>query len=216
MFQSVSTSYSLLIRCRRNTSPSCVVYLPWGSVLGTLLLYWIAFLVQIFYAHRVWIISDRNRVITVMVVASAITQFLFGLMVVADGIRTPTVAALSFSRYTPWAAVASATCDAMITFSVFYYLQPARTGVARRGNVIKRLNTVFIQMGLLSFINAMSMMILYYIQSTDVGKILVVAPGMILSKTYVNSMLAVLNARKSIRDQEHATEISVPTIPTIY
>ncbi|KIJ13137.1 hypothetical protein PAXINDRAFT_14038 [Paxillus involutus ATCC 200175] len=104
----------------------------------------------------------------------------------------------------------------MITSSVFYYLRPARTGVTRRGNVIKRLNDVFVQMGLLSFVNSMAMVILYYIQDHQLGEFLTAAPGLILSKTYVNSMLAVLNARKSIRDQEYPTEISVPTIPTIY
>ncbi|KIK81672.1 hypothetical protein PAXRUDRAFT_747794 [Paxillus rubicundulus Ve08.2h10] len=118
--------------------------------------YWITFMVQVFYAHRVWIISGYNRVITLVVVASTTAQFLLGLMIMGDIIRTPTFEALSFSKYTPWAAIASATCDAMITSSVFYYLRPARTGVVRRGN-IKRLNFVFIQMGLLSFMNSLAM-----------------------------------------------------------
>ncbi|KIJ09527.1 hypothetical protein PAXINDRAFT_172466 [Paxillus involutus ATCC 200175] len=73
----------------------------------TLMQYWVTFMVQVFYAHRVWI------------------------MILDDIIRTPTLDTLTFSRYTPWAAIASATCDAIITSSVFYYLRPARTGVTR-------------------------------------------------------------------------------------
>ncbi|KAF8833292.1 hypothetical protein BDN67DRAFT_1017729 [Paxillus ammoniavirescens] len=79
----------------------------------------------------------------------------------------------------------------MITSSVVYYLRPARTGVTRRGNVFKRLNLVFIQMGSLSCINALAMVVLYYIQGHLSSKYLTVVPGIISSKTYVNSMLAV-------------------------
>ncbi|KIJ13135.1 hypothetical protein PAXINDRAFT_14036 [Paxillus involutus ATCC 200175] len=133
----------------------------------------------------------RDKRFVKILVASATAQVVLGLMVVADAIRIPTMEALTSSRYTPWAAIASATCDAMITSSVFYHLRPARTGVTRRGNVIKRINDVFIQMGLLSFINSMAMVILYYIQDHQLGEFMTAAPGLMLSKTYVNSMLAV-------------------------
>ncbi|KIJ13140.1 hypothetical protein PAXINDRAFT_14040 [Paxillus involutus ATCC 200175] len=128
--------------------------------------------------------------------------------------RTPTFEVLSNTKYQVWSAVASATCDAIITSSVFYYLRPGRTGFIRRGNIIKRLNLVFIQMGLLSFINVLALVIL---DGQD-GQYLTAAPGVVLSKTYVNSMLAVLNSRKSIRDQrDHPpTDVDVPTLPTIY
>ncbi|KIK79577.1 hypothetical protein PAXRUDRAFT_160967, partial [Paxillus rubicundulus Ve08.2h10] len=161
-----------------------------------------------FYAQRVWIISGRNRVITFVVVWH----------LTCSRTRTPTFEALSTSRYQAWSAFASAACDAMITSSVFYYLRPGRTGFIRRGNIIKRLNLVFIQMGFLSFINALVLAILYFVQDGQLGQYLVAAPGIILSKTYVNSMLAVLNSRKSIRDQHDRppTEIDVPTLPTIY
>ncbi|KAF8835318.1 hypothetical protein BDN67DRAFT_975444 [Paxillus ammoniavirescens] len=216
MCLTASVLYRLLVRCRMNLSPSCVVYSPWGLTPSVLLVYCVTFMVQLFYAHRVWIISGRNKVITFIVVASTTAQLVFGLMLIAQAIHTPTLEALSTSKNTPWAATASATCDAMITSSVFYYLRPARTGVARRGNIISRLNFVFIQMGSLSFINSMAMVVLYFIQNQRFGQFLTSASGMILSRTYVNSMLAVLNARKPIRDQQnHTAAIEVPTIPTI-
>ncbi|KAF8835322.1 hypothetical protein BDN67DRAFT_975457 [Paxillus ammoniavirescens] len=182
------------------------------------MIFLVTFMVQAFYAHRVWIISGHNRVITFGVIAFTTAQFVLGLMVMGDVARTPTMEALVNSKYQAWSASASATCDAIITTSVFYYLRPARTGFIRRGNLIKRLNLVFIQMGLLSFINALALTILYFIQDGRVGQYLTAAPGIILSKTYVNSMLAVLNSRKSIRDQrDHPpSEIDVPTLPTIY
>ncbi|KAF8837276.1 hypothetical protein BDN67DRAFT_1071523 [Paxillus ammoniavirescens] len=230
-FLSTTTLYNLFIQCRRNASPSCMIYLP-GTLTGSVcIIFWIAFIVQIFYAHRVWIISGYNRVVTLGVIVSAIGQLVLGLVVVDEIIRTPTFNVLSGSRYTSLSALSSAICDAIITSSVYYYLRPARTGIVRRayptllhrmilmfcyrkGNIIKRLNFVFIQMGLLSLINTLALVILYSIQDHLLGQYLTAAPGIILGKTYVNSMLAVLNARKSPRDRP--TQIEVPTIPTIY
>ncbi|KIJ13141.1 hypothetical protein PAXINDRAFT_14041 [Paxillus involutus ATCC 200175] len=144
-----------------------------------------------FYAHTVWIVSGHNRVITFGVIASTTAQLVLGLMVIGDVVHTPTLEALVDSKYQAWSALAGAACDIMITSSVFYYLRPARTGFIRRGNIIKRLNLVFIQMGLLTFINALALVILYFMQDGQVGRFLTGAPGVILSKTYVNSMLAV-------------------------
>ncbi|KIJ13142.1 hypothetical protein PAXINDRAFT_14042 [Paxillus involutus ATCC 200175] len=144
-----------------------------------------------FYAHTVWIVSNHNRVITFGVIASTTAQLVLGLMVIGDVLHAPTLEALVDSKYQVWSALGGAACDIMITSSVFYYLRPARTGFIRRGNIIKRLNLVFIQMGLLTFINALALVILYFMQDGQVGRYLTGAPGVILSKTYVNSMLAV-------------------------
>ncbi|KAF8835252.1 hypothetical protein BDN67DRAFT_984747 [Paxillus ammoniavirescens] len=178
-----------------------------------------------FYAHRVWIISGHSRVITFVVVQAQfhrlslrLPSLVFPTEVVIDQlIRHPTLEVLSGSKYTPSCSLASAICDAVITSSVYYYLRPKRTGVTRRGNMISQLNFVFVQMGSLSFINALAMVVFYHIKDHRFGRYLTAAPGIILSNTYVNSMLAVLNARKSIRDQQDRpnTAIEVPTIPTI-
>jgi len=73
-------------------------------------------------------------------------------------------------------------------------------------------------MGLFTFINALAMVVLYTIQHRTLGQFLTNAPGVILSKSYVNSMLAVLNARKGIRDAQQnarAHSIELPTLPTL-
>ncbi|KIN96638.1 hypothetical protein M404DRAFT_242551 [Pisolithus tinctorius Marx 270] len=71
-------------------------------------------------------------------------------------------------------------------------------------------------MGLITFMGALAMTILYF-QDQLVGKYFTAAPGAILGKTYANSMLAVLNARKSIRDQQQAQALplEIPTLPSI-
>ncbi|KAF9220417.1 hypothetical protein BS17DRAFT_787358 [Gyrodon lividus] len=218
-YLSASVTYRVFILCRMDASPSCSCLLSLSRELtmGAFVVCGITFMVQVFYAHRVWIISGQNRVLTFLVIALTTTQFLLGLMVVVEILRTPTFETLSSSRYMALSAVASAICDAMITSSVFYYLRPERTGITRRPN-IKRLNLVFVQMGSLSFMNALTVVVLCYMQDQVLGQFLIAAPSLIATKTYVNSMLAVLNERKYIRDQQldRLTTMELPTIPTIY
>jgi len=149
-FVSTSALYTSFIQCRRNTSLSCLLNIPLGFLAAFLIVFWVTFMVQAFYAHTVWIISGQNRVITFGVIASTTAQLVLGMMVLDNTAGTPMFEILVNSKYLAWSAFASAICDVMITSSVFYYLRPARTGFIRRGNIIKRLNLVFIQMGLLS------------------------------------------------------------------
>ncbi|KAI5983909.1 hypothetical protein EDD15DRAFT_2313321 [Pisolithus albus] len=71
-------------------------------------------------------------------------------------------------------------------------------------------------MGLITFASALTTSALYY-DSDQAGQYFTAAPVSLLSKTYTNSMLAVLNARKRIRDRqqlEQASPSELPTLPT--
>ncbi|KAI6003195.1 hypothetical protein F5J12DRAFT_928033 [Pisolithus orientalis] len=222
-----------LIVCRWQTSYACTVGVPWymSSALGAN--FFTAFFVQwfdisltplvlfslpddSFYAHRVWIIGNRNKLLTGAVLVTSLAQLAFGLALLGMVYHTGIIDTLFSSPYSPLNALGSAICDAIITASIFFYLRPL-SGRFRKENHIRKLNLVFVQMGLITFLVSLAMAILYY-QDHLVGKYLTVAPGGILGKTYSNSMLAVLNARKSIRDQQQAQvqPLEIPTLPSIH
>ncbi|KAI6147980.1 hypothetical protein BKA82DRAFT_4146754 [Pisolithus tinctorius] len=190
--------------------------MPWdlSGALGTS--FFTAFIVQCFYAHRVWIIGDRNKLLTGAVLITALTQLGFGLVLLGTACHTGLISTLFISLFSPINALGGAICDAIITISVLFYLRPSRTGRLRKEHHIQKLNVVFVQMGLITFMGALAMTILYF-QDQLVGKYFTAAPGAILGKTYANSMLAVLNARKSIRDQQQAQALplEIPTLPSI-
>ncbi|KAF8128682.1 hypothetical protein EV363DRAFT_409989 [Boletus edulis] len=205
----ISGFYHLWITCRANTSPACSYHVSWIVIVSITLV-----LLCSKSLDNQW--SEHDRYFCVEV------------------IQRPTNEVLFSTKYTPMSSIASAVCDAIITLSVMYYLRPRsiRYGLclhpvvemsialacSRRQNLVKRLLVVFVEMGMFTFINALLMVVLYYIQIPMLGQFLTVAPGVILSKTYVNSMLAVLNARKPIRDEERnalARSIELPTIVTL-
>ncbi|KAH7921213.1 hypothetical protein BV22DRAFT_746450 [Leucogyrophana mollusca] len=181
---------TLFVLCHRSTAPTCLSVLPWELFMAIILNYVVTLTVQSFYAHRVWIISGGNKLITVAVLTTTLAQFVLGIMCAGDAIRTRSVSAVYTSMLTGGAAAGiSAFCDTLITGSVFFYLHRRRTGVKRVATPIQQLVNVTVNMGLLTQKN---------------------------TTAYVNSLLAVLNARKSIRDHAAKTyELSTVPLSTV-
>ncbi|KAI6013076.1 hypothetical protein BKA83DRAFT_4362937 [Pisolithus microcarpus] len=206
----------VLIFCRGKTSYACTLEMPWdmSSALGTS--FTTAFFVQCFYAHRVWIIGSQNKLLTGAVLITALLQFGFGIVLLGAVCHTGLTSTLFVSPFSPINAFGSAICDAIITTSIYFYLRSSPAGLLRKETYIQKLNFVFVRMGLVTCLSALAMAILYY-QDQMSGQGFTAAPGAILGKTYANSMLAVLNARKGIRDhQQAAPPLEIPTLPSIH
>ncbi|KIK15758.1 hypothetical protein PISMIDRAFT_289060 [Pisolithus microcarpus 441] len=134
----------------------------------------IPFVVQSFYAWRLWIISGRNVLLVASVILLSASEFVSSV-----GLR----------------AVFSATgvvADMLITGSVYYYLRQGRSGLKRTETAIQHVVTVTINMGALTSIIALWLWISWLTQGPTPP---VATPLMITSQSYVNSILAVLNAR---------------------
>lgn len=147
---------------------------------------------------------------------AALTQLVFGSLTVEDAYESDNVATF-FSNPADSAvnALASAVCDAIITASVYFCLRRPGAGLGpMRENPIQKFNLVFVQMGLITFTSALTTSVLYY-ESDLIGQYFTAAPVSMLGKTYSNSMLAVLNARKPIRDRQQFVPASPSQLPTL-
>ncbi|KAH7928644.1 hypothetical protein BV22DRAFT_196977 [Leucogyrophana mollusca] len=209
----ISYQWGLFLFCHHNATSACLSVLPWEIFMAVVLGFGITFIVQSFFAHRVWIISGRNSWITAAVSVTALAQFVLGMICAGDVIHTKSVAVLYDSLRTAGTGAAlSVVCDILITGSIFFYLRPQRSGIERRVVGIQQLIHVFVNMGLFTCLVSLVTLTLYLVQGQQ---ILIGATGSALCKSYVNSMLAVLNARKFIRERNNATNtIELPPIPT--
>ncbi|KAL4074030.1 hypothetical protein J3A83DRAFT_4233041 [Scleroderma citrinum] len=194
----------MLVTCRRSIAPECTGGLPCSSKCL------LAFCVQCFYAHRVWIMSGRNKPLICAVLTSAWTQ----LMLLLEENSTQNSATVFDNWVSPVGAISSAVCDGIITISIFIYLRPLRNSPLWKASYLRQFNFIFIQMGIITFATTLTVLILYSPDLTS-GKYLSTAPGTILPKIYTNSMLAVLNARKPIRDRERADQSAIVEVPTL-
>ncbi|KAH7922814.1 hypothetical protein BV22DRAFT_1037068 [Leucogyrophana mollusca] len=197
-YGAISYQWALLVWCHHSPSSACMSVLPWEILMASVISFCLTFAVQSFYAHRVWIISGRNKLITSAVLLTAFVQLVLGLICLGNAISTKSVAALYTSVFTcGTSAVASALCDLLITGSIFFYLHPKRSGVRRSGSAIQQLTNVTVNMGLFTCLLSLALAVLFVTQK---GSYLVGAPGTFIAKSYVNSLLAVLNARRSMRE----------------
>ncbi|KAG2746083.1 hypothetical protein P692DRAFT_20808428 [Suillus brevipes Sb2] len=200
--------WSILISCRRSSSLECTMKLPWYSVI---------FAVQCFYAHRVWIITGNNHWITGTVSVLATTSFVCGMIVSGLVFQTRSPEVMFSTKWSPISSFTGAICDSVITGSIWLFMRPERTGNVRKKsrNYISEMMWIFINMGLFSCIMAITVAVLYLFQDGLIGQFYTAAPGAVIGKSYMNSMMAVLNARKSIRERERLDLTELLTIPTI-
>ncbi|KAI6113888.1 hypothetical protein EDD16DRAFT_1598866 [Pisolithus croceorrhizus] len=153
--------------------------------------------------------------LTGAVLAAALVQLIFGFALLEAAWLTGNIATLFSSQYAPINALGSAICDMIITTSVFFYFRRSQARFLWRVNYMRKLNLVFVQMGLITSSSAVTLAILYF-QDQPTAQYLTAAPGFMLSKAYSNSMLAVLNARKLIYDQQQALSLELPTLSSIH
>ncbi|KAH0828148.1 hypothetical protein J3R83DRAFT_3839 [Lanmaoa asiatica] len=131
-----------------------------------------------------------------------------------ENMRDGTIKFLYTTPLVPLAAGVSTLCDIIITSSIFKYLW--RSELRGRTNVMRGLVVIFINMGALTCLISITVGVVYLAQGDHYW---VGAPATILSRCYVNSLLAVLNARRRVRERESRRfhyPIEVPTLPTIH
>ncbi|KAG2752996.1 hypothetical protein P692DRAFT_20724305, partial [Suillus brevipes Sb2] len=193
--------------CFRSKSPRCQA---WDTVAMILLFVsaTLPFIVQSFYCHRVWIISDKKIYATIPIILFAFSSYVLGLSQLA-GQQAGAFANDAILKISAAAAIQSILCDLTISFSVYFYLRPGRTGVRRMDTRIQGITHNFISMGFLVwqvFLLAISICILYWADApAAIGGV-----AMVLRSSYTNSFLTVLNARKP-PGRVQTMEIELPT-----
>ncbi|KAF9236622.1 hypothetical protein BU15DRAFT_76836 [Melanogaster broomeanus] len=175
------------------------------------------FAVQSFYGRRVWIISGNKKHITIAILFTAILQFGLGGWCTLEAIRIGTIEYFFTDPFILYAAAVSTLCDFLITGAVIKYMY--NSDLRKRVNFIRDLAVVFINMGALTCAMSVLVGVIFLAQGDNYW---VGAPGFALSRCkyhcYVNSNLAVLNARRSIRQREEMRlehTIELPTLSRI-
>ncbi|KAH7925605.1 hypothetical protein BV22DRAFT_1195004 [Leucogyrophana mollusca] len=200
-------NWVLLVSCHHVATQDPVF--PWQGTMAGICSFCITMLVQSFYAHRLWIISGHNKLVVAVVLATALAGFVLGLLGISLIVRagSPTAERIILVVISSACGV-SMLCDVIITASIFFYLRPQRSGIKRVGTAVQQLIDVFIRMGLLTCLVSLSVFVMLWIKDGQYW--LLVFPPLVC-KSYAHSLLAVLNARKSIREGAMKT-IQLPTL----
>ncbi|KAI0647740.1 hypothetical protein C8Q79DRAFT_1008154 [Trametes meyenii] len=172
--------------------------ITWSMALQTDFNGIIGLIVEAFFARRVWKMS-RNWIVTGVILALAALHFGLGVVFTAQSFILGHFS--KFKRLT-WVTCiglgAAAAADIIIAIAMCYYLYKKRTGLKRTDSIVTTLMVYSINTGLTTSV---------------IGTIIVIAFGAmptnfiwlgffwIMGKCYVNSFLALLNSRESLRDK---------------
>jgi len=190
---------------------AAVGLVPWSLALEVASTAAIGLLVQTYFAHRVWTLSKNNYIITAGIIVLTLLQFAFAVYYVVVG---QTTGLASTILEITWASTASLSlsiaADVLITASLCWYLHRSRSGLARTDKLIDVLIVYTVNTGLLTTICAICTIALSQAYPTTYWDTMFY---FMISKCYVNSTLATLNARDVLRKNMSQWNTSSTPVP---
>jgi len=159
----------------------------------------IGLIAECFYARRVWIVS-RNACLTAVIFVLSIIHFALGIVFTVGSFETSRAKFSSLIWITSAGLGSAAAADMLIGVSLCYYLSKNRTGFSRTDNLISTLMKYSLTTGFLTGIIACLVVITF---ATMPNNFVYVAFFWLSGKCYVNSVLAALNSRESLRERAH-------------
>ncbi|KAL1659298.1 hypothetical protein GGF50DRAFT_120033 [Schizophyllum commune] len=206
-------AYYYLIKHQGNTY--ALMHTVWSLALPAGVNSMTGMMVQIFLARRVFILSGRNWVLTVLIWALALAQGCMGWSIaissllhpdgteikkyaVSDGEPRRDSGLILLKELVPPTFALTAATDVVVTASLVFYLQIRKTGVQGTNGLVNRLICMTVKSGLISSSLALSACI---IQIRCPESFVPIALCFILGKAYANTFLTSLNNRDTIRSQ---------------
>ncbi|KIJ59487.1 hypothetical protein HYDPIDRAFT_33174 [Hydnomerulius pinastri MD-312] len=192
----VQAYYSILVKNFGN--PLAILTIPMGFAASDYVTMCIELAAQLFFASQVYGVHRQGSwpayaTIIVFAIAS------FGVAILSTG--SPSAASVASRKVQILNDINVATsliCDAVAAGAMCFYLTVSRTNVARTNSVISSLILYVVNRGILLAVVQGANLILYiYSPSKDYW----IPVHMLVGKIYTNTLLAMLNARSTLRDK---------------
>ncbi|GAA5912663.1 hypothetical protein JCM6882_004706 [Rhodosporidiobolus microsporus] len=183
-----------------------LVHSPWSFTWDPFLTGLVALVVQLFYAYRVFVVSQRKWFLPAAIGVLSFLQFAF-----ATG-STWKIYLLDseFARFGEFRygvaiwLLSAAVADILITGSLIYYLRKASGGDHQRSSsIVRRICTVSIETNGLTCLFAIADAILFVAMPADSWHVI---PNLSLVKLYYNGLLASLNCRRDFTASPRPTQ----------
>ncbi|KZV69242.1 hypothetical protein PENSPDRAFT_652577 [Peniophora sp. CONT] len=166
----------------------------------------IAFIVQLYLTRRVWILSEKNYIVsgflTVLCLFALASGLAYGIRLGQLGLQSSMHLILYLIRMALGGTVAADIC---ITLALVYYLRRSRTGVKSTHDLVHFLVIFAINTGAITSLFALLDVIIHATLEKTLG---FMAFYVCLSKLYVNSLLGTLNARSYLRQHNASTNVN--------
>jgi len=191
-------------------SPQEILYPVWSVILHVAATALSNFIVRGIFARRVYRLSKGNIPGTLLIVALSTTDLVVGITITAKAFGISSyleLNSLSSLMYLTFAAGTGA--DLSVAIALCWLLRQSRTGFKRTDSLIRVLMTYTINTGLLVALDATAGMFTYVFMPHN---FVFLGCFLLLSKLYLNSYLAILNARGRLHGNDGPTSIHLSQI----
>ncbi|KAI9460056.1 hypothetical protein HD554DRAFT_2323905 [Boletus coccyginus] len=187
--------------------PAALGEIVWSLIAEVFFNGFTALFVQSFLAMRVYRLSNKSWLATGSVMTLVIGEFVLILVYSIPALRFQTFAQLATLKALSMSVNAvAAVGDVLIAALLCTLLQRSRTGFRRSDTMINKLIIFSINTGLLTSICAVASLISI---AAWPNTFIYIAFYFCLGRLYCNSLLATLNARKSLRSESRDDEMSL-------
>ncbi|KZT02545.1 uncharacterized protein LAESUDRAFT_402461 [Laetiporus sulphureus 93-53] len=158
-------------------------------------------LVRGLFCHRVYLLSDRNWVITTAIAISTMVVFGSSWAFAIKGLSLSDYFDLTSITWFIYTSLISAVvADVLIASSLCILLSRRRSAFARTNSVVRVLMIYSINTGALTSLCSIICLIIYATEP-NATKFTFIAIYFVLPKLFLNSLLASLNARQGLRER---------------
>ncbi|KAJ3910655.1 hypothetical protein F5879DRAFT_3433 [Lentinula edodes] len=179
-------------------NPPALSRLTWSMELQTDCNGVIALLVECFFARRVWLMSSNVYLVTVIVIL-AVVHFVLGIVFTIDSFQLVSNTEFGNLIWVTSAGIGSAAAaDVIIAGALCFYLSKSRTGFKKTDSLISTLIVYSLTTGLITSFIGIVIVVTFATMPNDY---IWLAFFWIDGKCYVNSCLAALNSRESLREK---------------
>ncbi|KAJ7589048.1 hypothetical protein C8J56DRAFT_30161 [Mycena floridula] len=162
---------------------------------------------EVVFTYRVWILSGKSRLLTYPLILMIFLVQLDGLASGIKALMSPTFVVLAEFTWVLYVGfILSVVADWAIAMVLCYYLYRSRSGIKSTDSLISVLMAYTINIGLLTSVCFLACFITYAVMKNYVFLALYFP----ISKLYVNSLLATLNARESLQARDLAYSTGFP------
>ncbi|KAK7007778.1 hypothetical protein R3P38DRAFT_1620134 [Favolaschia claudopus] len=185
--------------------------IPWSLVLQAIFGSLLSTMVRLFYAWRVYIISNKSLLLPSVIGSCSISAFIISAIYTQKGfaIKFFTLA----EHLLIWAALAlgiGAAADLLIAGTMIYYLSKNKTGFQNTNKAINMLVAYSLSTGALTCVFAIGDVIATVAPASLVYALFF----FILVRLHFLSFMSILNSRNHVREQLYAADRAMVTIPS--
>ncbi|KAF8628967.1 hypothetical protein AX15_003623 [Amanita polypyramis BW_CC] len=178
-------------------NPLAITSIVWSIIIHVAITSLSNFIIRLMFTYKVYALSMKNVWLTGWLIAVSSLDLAIGIYISVKAFGIKSFANLGgFSKYLYLEFATGTASDLSVALSLCILLYRSKTGFRRTDGLIRVLMFYIINTGLLVAFDAALGTILYAVMPRN---LIFLAPYLCLSKLYLNSYLAALNARKDLR-----------------